>query len=239
MKVKKIGEIPKPPEPELEKGNIDNLDKIQKLESVETVIIPKNENHGIQKYPSPDSPVKNIYYIIGGIIFILLLFVLIYFLFLNNDTPSNLNSNVSNKDSVNKELALKEKELDIKEKELKQNLDKSKPPNYDEASNQINKWINFLGQQDFNSAYNMLSPNIRGSYSKFSSKKSYGGITKTTVFSCETVYSSGCIFEVIAEYESIDPYNRNGKFKQKFFINNCDGYWVISKKDNLSIEYYN
>ncbi|GEM_PF-1774157 len=102
--------------------------------------------------------------------------------------------------------------------------------NKKEAIRQVIEWIENLGKRDFRSAYDKMSPSIRGDFESFSSSKKYGGITSTKVYS-EDIYCykvSDCIFEVIVTYDSFDPANGNGKFTDRFEINNCKGNWVIN-----------
>ncbi len=99
-----------------------------------------------------------------------------------------------------------------------------------EAVKQVTDWIENLGKRDFRSAYDKMSPSIRGDFESFSSVKKYGGITGTKVYS-EDIYSykvSDCVFEVTVTYDSYDPSNSNGKFTDRFSINNCKGNWEIS-----------
>lgn len=99
-----------------------------------------------------------------------------------------------------------------------------------EAVSKIIEWIDNLGKKDFQSAYNQMSPSLRGTFESFSSPKKYGGITGTKVYNDEIdVYNiSDCYFEVIAIYDSYDPLNGNGKFTDQFKINNCNGNWEIT-----------
>lgn len=99
-----------------------------------------------------------------------------------------------------------------------------------EAARQVTEWINNLGKRDFKSAYDLMSPSIRGDFESFSSTKKYGGITSTKVYNDETYcYKiSDCVFEVLVTYDSFDPANSNGKFTDKFVINNCKGAWEIT-----------
>lgn len=102
--------------------------------------------------------------------------------------------------------------------------------NKKEAVRQITEWIENLGKRDFRAAYEKMSPSIRGDFESFSSTKKYGGITGTKVYG-EDIYSykvSDCIFEVTVTYDSYDPSNSNGKFTDRFSINNCKGNWEIS-----------
>lgn len=133
-----------------------------------------------------------------------------------------------------------------KEKESKTNSTNTTPYNNnssndiktDAASEKILSWINSLGKRDFKSAYSLMNKKKYGNYDKFSSKKGYGGITSTSVYSCQTDIKNNCSYEVVADYEAIDPYNKSGRYKQRFFINSCSGYWEITKIQNIKVENY-
>ncbi len=154
-----------------------------------------------------------------------------------------------------KELELKERELNLKEKNLTQSHGNSMGENNTVPSNDIQKnaqfksdnengtdavmkWVNALGNRDFETAYQLMSHKKSGDFSKFISTKGYGGITGTNIFSCHEVNSYGCNSEVIVDYESFDPYNKDGRYKQKIFLNNCSGKWLITEIENINIYYY-
>ena len=109
---------------------------------------------------------------------------------------------------------------------------------YGNASDIVKSWIESLGKRDFETAYNLMSPSLSKSYAVFTSLNRYGGITKTKVLSVETVSSSGCNYVVVATYDSYDPSNRDGKFTERFNVNNCYNYWQITNIKNISTEYF-
>lgn len=221
MKIKKVGEP----------------DKDDTTESSGQVAQPK-----VTKPPNTGEVNKN-FIIIGSVIFFLLAATVVYFLVIKDKSDGEVTQNSSIDDLTRKEIELKERELKLKEKQL------NAPPSSEQSSSRqtefqnqaaskVSDWINALGNRNFSNAFNLMSPSIRGDYSKFSSSKRYGGITSTRIFSCETTNISGCSAEVVADYEAIDPYNKNGRYTQKFFVNNCSGYWQISGINNLNIQYY-
>jgi len=110
--------------------------------------------------------------------------------------------------------------------------------NINRASDVVKSWIESLGKRDFETAYNYMSPSLSKSYAVFTSLNRYGGITKTNVHSVEIVSSSGCNYVVVASYDSYDPSNRDGKFIERFNVNNCYNYWQISNIKNISTEYF-
>jgi len=72
----------------------------------------------------------------------------------------------------------------------------------------------------------------------FTSTERYGGITKTKIHNCENVSSNDCYYEVVASYDAYDPYNKDGKFTDRFSLNNCDGTWKITRIKRLSKEHF-
>lgn len=246
MKIKKIGELPHEPKEENQESKADEIkDEDLNSESTEPLFDISSSVPIVNK--------KNKSILIGGIgLFIVAVLLVLYFFVLNNDANNKSRniSQTSNEDELKrKELELKERELKLREQQLNKSIETNSGNTPDQtsagktnfeiqASDKIAEWINALGNRNFSKAYYMMSPKKRGDYSRFSSTKSYGGITRTTVFSCNTNSSSGCYAEVIADYESIDPYNKSGRFTQKFFINNCSGNWEITETSNLSLEYY-
>lgn len=230
MKIKKIGELPE------DKQNIESSEIRSDFDDTQFTI------------PKSSIPLNNNYMIAGAAVFLILAaFVLYFFVIKDNTKEASLSSDkTTGLDEIRrKELELKERELKLKEKQLNQ------PPVTNsaqtsagqssfeiQASDKVREWVNSLGTGSLSNAYNMMSPKRRGEYSKFNSTKGYGGITSTAIYSCNTEWSSGCYAEVVAYYESIDPYNKSGKYKQKFFINNCSGNWQITEISNISIENY-
>lgn len=225
MKIKKVGDLP---ENELENKNIESNEP--------QFTVPKSSDLINKKF-----------IIAGGVIFVVLVIFAIYF-FAIKDKSGNENT-ISDKSTTGdelklKELELKERELKLKEQQLNSNKgnisqEGSSAGSFENlAAGQVTSWINYLAT-DKSTAYYMMSPKQRGDYYKFNSTKAYGGISSTKVFDCTTSWSSGCYAEVIADYESLDPYNKNGRYKQKFFINNCSGQWQITDIKNISIQLYN
>jgi len=230
MKIKKLGEIPEEDlNKEIPEINSD-FDKIN-------FQIPKNT-----------SVINKNYMIYGSIIFIALIGFVLYFFVIKDSGNENENSILNSteyEDIKRKELELKERELKLREKQLSGSANTESQQNSagatnfeNQASVKISEWINSIGSSDKSAAYYLMKPEKRGDFSRFNSIKGYGGITRTQLFSCNTVLTSGCTAQVIAEYESIDPYNKSGKFTQRFFINNCSGNWIITDIKNMNIENY-
>ena len=127
--------------------------------------------------------------------------------------------------------------------------------NYDKAPLDIVKtWITSIGNQDLRTAYNLMTKKKAGNFHKFSSTKIYGGITKTNIFSItiekgpkddaeEEEIDQGAI--VYVDYESFDPYNKDGRFKQRFYLTMFDENgdygtdWKIFDIKNVEVNFYN
>lgn len=229
MKIKKVGNILEKKEDKNESSRIQN-DSVD-----DQIIIPKS------------SVAVNKNYLIGGSVVFVILIVLILFLFVFKKDSSKDDVSSDNPGQYDelkqKELELKERELKLKEKQLSQSTSSNTPQSSagkndfeSQASDKISEWINSIASRDKSIAYYMMTPEKRGDYSRFTSTKGYGGITGTTLYSSVTEWTSGCYAEVVAYYESIDPYNKNGRYRQRFYINNCSGRWIITEIKNISIE---
>jgi len=102
----------------------------------------------------------------------------------------------------------------------------------------VKDWIVSLGNSNFKRAYSFMIGKRWGTLSNFQSTKSYGGINKTKFLNCYDNYNSYSSSEVIAEYEAYDPYNNDGKYKQKFFLEKTNSNWYITKIENIEIINY-
>jgi hypothetical protein len=100
------------------------------------------------------------------------------------------------------------------------------------------KFINSLGNRDFSAAFGLMTEKRRGNYSTFSSSKGYGGITKTTIYNCNYTGKNSDKYEVLIEYESIDPANKSGRFKQYYYLIPFHDSYLISDIKNIDIQWY-
>lgn len=130
MKVKKIGEIPKPPEPKIVKEMFPVNNLLQtKTSNVESENLGSRdiENANME---NTELQQKKILYMFGGIVIIFTSLVLIYFQFINNDDENKIQNSISdinntqNPPDVSKELQLKEKELELREQKLNTEIEK-------------------------------------------------------------------------------------------------------------------
>jgi len=106
------------------------------------------------------------------------------------------------------------------------------------AEQTVKNWIQALGNQNFREAHSLMTSKKGGDYSKFSSTKGYGGITRTNLMNCSVDREDETSAEVTAEYESFDPVNRDGKFKQKFILIKEGDKWLISDIKNINLVFY-
>lgn len=187
----------------------------------------------------PDTRKNNNVWIFAGIISIIAIIVFITYLKQSSsdskslDSESTIGNNNNYTSPSNTQPNVQSNNTNSQNTRTGETYNKNDPP-----AEKIATWINYLGNKDFRSAHNLMNKKKYGTYEKFSSIKGYGGITSTKLFSCVTAVSNNCSYEVIADYESIDPYNKSGRFKQRFYISNCSGYWEISKIENIEINFY-
>lgn len=158
----------------------------------------------------------------GLIIALISVFSLIFLIAIISNMITNNESNSLTKNSVTTKTETETKPI-VKNKESVQAV--------------IN-WINNLGSGDFKSAYKTMKGKKWGDYSFFSSVKAYGGISKTKIYSCESSYESNSTAEVIADYDSYDPYNNDGRYKQRIKLEKSGTYWYITDISNIDIYYY-
>jgi hypothetical protein len=100
----------------------------------------------------------------------------------------------------------------------------------------VKGFINDLGQRNFTSAYSKQRNKSWGTYSFFSSTKSFGGITSTSLNEIKVNYENSSSASVYIDYYSYDPVNKNGRYKQNFLLENLSDGWKIVKVQNVSIE---
>ncbi len=121
------------------------------------------------------------------------------------------------------------------------NTSKQPPPpvtttNVSSASSVVSGFINDLGSQDFRGAYSKQRNSSWGSYDRFSSIKSFGGITSTSISSITTNYEFQSEASVTVDYFSYDPYNKNGRYKQEFILSKYNNDWKIEKVKNIQVD---
>lgn len=155
---------------------------------------------------------------------------------LNSDSLSGNPQNNTEAELKKKELELKERELALKEREFdKQNNQQS---SLNSPEGVVTKFIESLGVQDWSAAFGLMSEKRRGSYSTFISRKGYGGITSTKIYSCSYTGETNGRKEVMVDYESIDPSNKSGRFKQYYYLTPFNDSYLISEIKNINIEWY-
>jgi len=108
----------------------------------------------------------------------------------------------------------------------------------DSPEGRIRTWIEALGSQDFYTAWEITGGSRWGPYSKFSSTRAYGGINYTKIYDVYTISNNGYEATVYADYDSYDPVNKDGRYKQYFYMVKRNGQWEIKKISNSEIIYY-
>ena len=94
-------------------------------------------------------------------------------------------------------------------------------------------------EQDFQQAWELRGGTRWGPYNKFVSVKGYGGISRTSVYDCYVTSNNGNTSTVYIDYDSFDPYNKDGRYKQNFTMKiSNDGTWYISNISNINITFY-
>lgn len=97
-------------------------------------------------------------------------------------------------------------------------------------------FINDLGSQNFRSAFEKQRNKGWGTYENFSSIKSFGGITATSINDASVNYEYADAASVFIDYYSYDPYNKDGRYKQNFIMKKYPDGWKIMKIENVKIE---
>jgi hypothetical protein len=159
----------------------------------------------------------------GGGAAAVIVILLIFFLTQNNDN------------SVEK-VTTSTIENNTKPQENKQPVKEPSTTTESQPVETVRSFISELGNRDFYSAYNRQNNKSWGDYSFFSSTKSFGGIRSTTIESISLNYENHGEASVYIDYTANDPSNKNGRYKQDFFLKKIGGEWKIVKVKNISIE---
>lgn len=108
--------------------------------------------------------------------------------------------------------------------------------NISSPANVVRDFITDLGARNFSSAYSKQRNNAWGTLDHFSSIKSFGGITSTSIVDVSTNYEFTEESSVIVDYYSYDPYNKNGRYKQEFILSKFNNEWKIVKVKNIKVD---
>ncbi|MEA3452570.1 MAG: hypothetical protein U9Q83_11815 [Bacteroidota bacterium] len=103
--------------------------------------------------------------------------------------------------------------------------------NIESAETVLSNFLEYLGAQRYSDAYAQTNNPDWGSYDKFKSKKSFGGITGIYVKEMKVVYEGGYNATIYAEVKYIDPTNGTNTFKQNFFLEKSGEVWLITKME--------
>lgn len=195
-----------------------------------------SENIPVEKTKSKSSVNNFIYYIIGGGVVIIILFLLYIYVFKDNKESSISDTKPVNTITNNKSNTTTSKS-DNQNQNTNSEINKFQA-NIKTPDGVVIKFLESLGKKDFSAAFALMTEKRRGSYSNFSSTKGYGGITKTTINSCSYTGETNGKKEVKVDYESIDPSNKSGRFKQYFYLIPFNDSYLISEIKNIDIEWY-
>ena len=103
----------------------------------------------------------------------------------------------------------------------------------------VSDFINALGERDFKKAFSYQGVQAWGNFSHFSSSKSFGGITKTKIWSqpkiikCTKDSKAGCKeVQIFVQYLAIDPQNdpcpEGQIYAQNVWVSKENGNWRIT-----------
>ncbi len=162
--------------------------------------------------------------LVGGGVMIIILFLLIYFVTQNKDS------------AVEKITTSPPGESNTPQTVNKPPVKEPSITSLSQPVETVRDFINYLGNRDFYSAYQKQNNKSWGDYSFFSSSKSFGGITSTTVESITLNYDNNSDASVYVDYTALDPLNKNGRYKQDFILKKMGGEWKIIKVKNISIQ---
>lgn len=168
---------------------------------------------------------KKMRVIIFGSILLLLVTIAIYVSTQQNDT--NARFDISKKDTLVEGADLKRSDS----KNLAKTTQRESP-----SMQVVRNFIDDLGRRDFRSAYEKQMNNSWGTYGQFSSTKSFGGITSTSINDLRLNHELYDDASVTVDYFSNDPSNKDGRYVQEFFLKKFYDGWKIVKVKNISIE---
>lgn len=165
--------------------------------------------------------------VFSSVFILVVVFILVYFLFIKDQGSTK-----------EKEKSLTEKQIPP-QKDPKIDSPKITTSPYvpdDSPEGRIRTWIISLGNQEYRTAYEISGGSKWGNYDKF--LWGYGCISKTYIYEVTTLredYSSATVY---ADYDSYDPCNNDGRYKQFFYMLKRGGEWYIQKIKNDNIIYY-
>lgn len=110
------------------------------------------------------------------------------------------------------------------------NVDDNQLSEENSALRIVESFLNALDQSDFEQAFSYCDNPDWGNYSKFSSTKSFGGISSTTINDIELLESSDNSAIIYADVYYQDNINGSNTFKQNFYVSkDIDNQWKITK----------
>jgi len=167
---------------------------------------------------------KYVFIIMVGFAVLFILFILLVILIRQINKESDDKTTLYKKETTETKSSYKE------EKKKETPVSTSKPLSV------VRGFIEDLGKGDFYSAYQKQQNKNWGSYEFFSSVKSYGGISSTSINEINIVNEGNYEATVYVDYYSYDPYNKDGRYKQNFDLKKFGDNWKIVKVKNIEIK---
>ncbi len=151
----------------------------------------------------------------------LIIFILIASLWLacNNSSNTNTNDTKDTKDTTKESVSGQIK----------------LPDDMTSSEKMVAEFINYLGEQKFKEAFEMQKISSWGDYKQFSSTKSFGGITKTTINAIKTTVEKETTATVYVEAFYEDPTNGDNTFKENFYLKKYGSEWKIIKLEIVDL----
>lgn len=91
----------------------------------------------------------------------------------------------------------------------------------------VEKFVELLGTQNFQDAYNLTANPNWGSFSEFSSTNAFGGINETSIYEIKITESSTEKATVYVDAAYYDDINGNSHYKQNYFLQKYGDDWKI------------
>lgn len=164
--------------------------------------------------------------IFGGAALLIIAILVIYFVTQNGETPVEKIITTGNTNEQTNTSKSKEPPVNINSNATDKNA----------AVETVRGFISDLGIRDFYSAYQRQNNKAWGDYDFFKSTKSFGGINQTTIDNISLNYETGDEASVYIDYTAMDPYNKNGRYKQDYILKKSGTEWKIIKVKNIDIK---
>ncbi|MFZ1323053.1 MAG: serine/threonine-protein kinase [Ignavibacteria bacterium] len=204
--------------------------------SQKTVFVQPSQNTDDASMQTNQKSKKNGILIVSGFLIMVMIGFLIYVL-TSNDIDSELNSR-SEENSTEKSAGTNSKTSSNSSTNSSTDNTTTYSSEYSSSAalETARSFISDLGNRNFSSAYGKQRNKGWGSFDVFSSTKSFGGITSTNINEASLNYENSDGASVYVDYNSYDPYNKDGRYKQNFILKKYTDGWKIVKVENISID---